>query len=87
MFEGAAPLVVRSIDVGANGICLSFPRPIPPGLLCELNFDVFVDGKSNTVNSRSKAMYCIFSNGEYKVGFQFLGLDLGAMTLLARYMR
>jgi hypothetical protein len=32
-------------------------------------------------------MYCIFSNGEYKIGFQFLSLELAAMTLLAKFMR
>lgn len=86
-FEGAAPLVARTLDVGANGICLSYPEPMPHGLNCELSFDVFVDGKSSTVKTRSKAMYCIFSNGEYKIGFQFLGLELSAMTLLAKFMR
>jgi hypothetical protein len=86
-FEGAAPLVARTIDVGAKGICLSYPQPIPQGLDCELSFDVFVDGRSNTIKTRSKVMYCIFSNGEYKIGFQFLGLDLAAMTVLAKFMR
>jgi hypothetical protein len=40
-----------------------------------------------TIQTRSKALYCVFSNGEYKVGFQFLNLDLGAMTVLARFLR
>jgi hypothetical protein len=86
-FDGAAPLTARTIDVGASGICLSYPQPMPTGLDCELSFDVFLDGKVNTVKTRSRALYCIFSNGEYKIGFQFLGLDLSAMTLLAKFMR
>ena len=87
-FEGAAaPLVARTVDVGANGICLSYPQPMPQGKDCELSFDVFLDGKPNTVRTRSRAMYCIFSSGEYKVGFKFLHLELSAMTLLAKFMR
>ena len=86
-FDGAAPLVGRAVDVGANGICISYPAPLQQGQTCELSFDVFLDGKVNTVKTRSKAMYCIFSNGEYKIGFQFLSLELSAMTLLAKFMR
>jgi hypothetical protein len=86
-FEGAALLVARTIDVSPNGICLSYPQPMPQAQECELCFDLFVDGKSNNIKTRSKAMYCIFSNGEYKIGFQFLSVDLASMTLLAKYMR
>jgi hypothetical protein len=86
-FDGAAPLVARTLDVGANGICISYPQPLQPGQACELSFDVFLDGKANTIKTRSKAMYCIFSNGAYKIGFQFLNLELSAMTLLAKFMR
>jgi hypothetical protein len=32
-------------------------------------------------------MYCIFSNGEFKAGFQFLNLDLNAMSQLSRFLR
>jgi hypothetical protein len=86
-FAGAAPLAARTIDVGANGICLSYPQPMAQGQDCDLVFEVFIDGKLSKVKTRSKAMYCIFSNGEYKIGFRFLSLDLSAMTLLAKFMR
>lgn len=86
-FDGAAALTARTIDVGGNGICLSYPQPMPTGLECEVCFDLFLDGKVSTVKTRSKALYCIFSNGEYKIGFQFLSLELAAMTLLAKFMR
>ncbi len=86
-FEGAAPLSARAIDVSGEGICLSYPDSMQPGLSCDLSFDLFMDGKLSTVKTKSRSTYCIFSNGEYKVGFQFLGLDLAAMTLLAKFMR
>lgn len=86
-FDGAAPLVARTVDVGSNGMCLSYPQPMPAGLECELSFDLFLDGKVSTVKTRSKALYCIFSSGDYKIGFQFLNLELAAMTMLAKFLR
>ena len=85
--EGVGSLTARTVDVGGNGICLAYPQPMPTGRECELSFDLFLDGKVNPVKTRSKALYCIFSNGEYKIGFQFLSLDLAAMTLLAKFLR
>lgn len=86
-FDGAAPVAARTIDVAANGVCVSFPSPIQPGGACDLSFELFMDGKASSVKTRSKASYCIFSNGEYKIGFQFVNIDLSAMTLLARFLR
>jgi hypothetical protein len=52
-----------------------------------LRFDLLVDGNIVPINTRAKASHCILSHGEFKVGFQFLNLDLGAMTALARFLR
>lgn len=86
-FEGGAPLVARTIDVAANGVCISYAEPIQPGRACELSFELYMDGKAASVKTRSKASYCIFSNGQYKIGFQFVNIDLSAMTLLAKFLR
>jgi hypothetical protein len=86
-FDGAQPLVSRTIDVGANGVCISHPAPIQPGRACELSFDLLIDGKLSTIMTRSKASYCILSGDAYKIGFQFVNLDLAAMTLLAKFLR
>lgn len=86
-FEGAAPLVVRTVDVGGNGASISCSEPIQAGRACELSFELFIDGKPSSVKTRSKVSHCIFSSGEYRVGFQFVNLDLAAMTLLAKFLR
>jgi hypothetical protein len=86
-FDGAAPLVVRTVDVGANGVCVHYPAPIQPGRACELCFDLAFDGKATTIKTRSKATYCILSGDVYKIGFQFVNLDLASMTLLAKFLR
>jgi hypothetical protein len=77
----------RTADVGANGLSVMLPAPLQPGQAGQVSFDLFVDGKATTIKTRSKALYCVFSNGEFKVGFQFLNLDLSAMTVLARFLR
>jgi c-di-GMP-binding flagellar brake protein YcgR len=87
VFDGVAPIAARTSDVGGEGVCLTYGQPMPVGETCTLSFELFVDGKLITIKTRSKAMYCIFSNGEYKTGFQFLNLDLAAMTQLAKFMR
>lgn len=87
VFDGATPVMARTADVGSNGICLTHAQPMPTGADCTLSFELFLDGKQSMVKTRSRTMYCIFSNGAYKIGFQFLNLDLAAMTLLAKFMR
>lgn len=86
-FDGAAPLVARTVDAGGNGVCISYPEPIQVGRACELSFDLYMDGKLSTIKTRSKVSHCIFSNGDYRIGFQFVNLDLAAMTLLAKFLR
>jgi hypothetical protein len=85
--EGAAPIPARTSDIGANGISLTIPHPLQSAQTAMLGFDLMVEGKVVPIQARAKVMYCIFSGGEFKAGFQFLNLDLHAMTQLARFMR
>jgi hypothetical protein len=87
VFDGVAPIAARTSDVGGEGVCLTHAKPMPAGETCTLSFELFIDGKLVTIKTRSKARYCIFSNGEYKIGFQFVNLELAAMTQLAKFMR
>jgi hypothetical protein len=87
VMDGAAPVQVRTSDIGANGISVTVPHPLHGGETGTVAFDLLVEGKLVPIQARAKVMYCIFSNGEFKVGFQFLNLDLGAMTQLARFLR
>jgi c-di-GMP-binding flagellar brake protein YcgR len=80
-------MIGRTADVSAHGVSVTLPAPLQPGQACQVSFDVFVDGKLTTIKTRSKALYCVLSNGEFKVGFQFVNLDLSAMTALARFLR
>ncbi len=85
--DGVAPALGRTTDLGANGVSICLAEPMMVGQTGQVSFDIFVDGKPTTISARAKALYCIFSGGEFKVGFQFLNLELPAVTALARYMR
>jgi c-di-GMP-binding flagellar brake protein YcgR len=85
--EGQAPMLVRTMDISANGLSISVPEPMQAGQSGRISFDLLVEGRAVPIAARVKAMYCIFSNGVFKVGFQFLNLDLNAMSQLSRFLR
>jgi c-di-GMP-binding flagellar brake protein YcgR len=85
--DGHAPTMVRTSDISANGVSISVPEPMRVGQAGQVSFDLLVEGKLVPIAARVKAMYCIFSSGEFKVGFQFLNLDLNAMSQLSRFLR
>lgn len=84
---GQAPITGKTTDVGANGVSISIADPLTVGQGGQLTFDLLVEGSFVTINTRAKVLYCIFSSGEFKVGFQFLQPDLAAVTALARFVR
>lgn len=85
--DGQAPMLVRTLDISANGVSISVPEPMRGGQAGQISFDLMVDGKSTPIATRVKVMYCIFSSDEFKIGFQFLNLDMNAISQLARFLR
>jgi hypothetical protein len=85
--EGRAPVLGHTTDIGANGVSITVPDPLQAGQAGLVSFDLLVDGKSVPLRARSKVMYSILSHGEFKIGFQFLHLDLAAMSQLTRFLR
>jgi hypothetical protein len=85
--EGRAPMPGRTSDVGANGVSIAVQNPLQVGQTGQLSFDLLVEGRLTPIAARAKVIYCIFSGGEFKAGFQFLNLDLTAMTQLSRFLR
>ena len=84
--NGNTPQVARTLDVGADGVCLVLDNPVAPGTVADVYFEIFHDGKLQPITSRSKVLYCILSNAGFKVGFQFINLELTSMTVLTKYM-
>ena len=85
--DGQAPIAGKTVDVGANGVSITIADPLTVGQGGQLAFDLLVEGSFVSINTRVKVLYCIFSSGDFKVGFQFLSPDLAAVTALARFMR
>ena len=85
--EGAPPATGRTADVGSSGVSVTLPAPLKVGQDGQVSFELFMDGKATVINTRSRVSYCIFSNNEFKTGFQFVNLDLSAMAVLAKYLR
>lgn len=85
--EGQAPVLARTSDIGSNGVSITMPDPLQAGQSGQLRFDLLVEGQLVPVQARARVMYCIFSGGEFKVGFQFMNLDMSAMSQLARFLR
>ena len=85
--EAEAPVAARTTDVGANGVSVTLAGPVKPGQGCQLGFDLMVEGKIVKINARARVQYCILSQGEFKVGLEFVNLELAAMTALARFLR
>jgi len=85
--EGMAAATGRTADVGANGVSVTTANPLKVGQGGQVSFELFIDGKATVIATRSRVTYCIFSNGEFKIGFQFVNLDLSAMAVLAKFLR
>lgn len=84
--EGAQTVIGRTIDVGAEGVCLFVPGALKAGAIGVVRFEIFHEGKATSFSARSRVQYCILSNGEYKIGFQFVNLELSAMASLAKFL-
>ncbi|MEO7496963.1 MAG: PilZ domain-containing protein [Massilia sp.] len=85
--EGMPPIPARTLDIAANGIAVSTPHQLPVGATGKLSFDLYFEGKMMPISARARALYCIISNGEFKIGFQFISVDLTSMTTLAKFLR
>jgi hypothetical protein len=87
VIEGQPAMMGRTLDVGADGVSMTLAQPLNPGQQVQLRFDLLVEGKLIPIHSKARTAYCILSNGDFKIGFQFLNLDLATSATLARYLR
>ncbi|MFL6656597.1 MAG: PilZ domain-containing protein [Massilia sp.] len=87
MMEGAETVLGRTVDVAGDGVCLLLGNSLKPGTIGTVRFEIFHEGKATSITARSRVQYCILSSGEYKIGFQFVNLELSAMASLARFLR
>lgn len=84
--EGGDTQTARTLDVGTDGLSLLLDNPVPAGATGTVYFEIFHDGKLKPITARSKVQYCILSNAGFKVGFQFINLELASVTILSKYL-
>ncbi len=84
--EGEDTIMARTADVGGDGLCLLVGKSLKAGAIGMVRFELFQDGKAKSIAVRAAVQYCILSNGEYKVGFRFVNLELSAMASLSRFL-
>ncbi len=85
--EGGASVAGRTVDVGGDGVCIMVADSVRAGAIGVVRFELFHDGKVTPVNARARVQYCILTAGEYKVGFQFVNVELSAMAALSRFLQ
>jgi hypothetical protein len=84
--EGEDTIMARTADVGGDGLCLMVGKSLKPGAVGMVRFELLHEGKVKSIAVRASVQYCILTNGEYKVGFRFVNLELSAMAALSRYL-
>ncbi len=85
--DGMEQFLVKTLDICSSGIGVSCPNQLQPGQVGHIAFEMFINGKAFHVASRVKVMYCIYSSVEgFKLGMQFLELDMKGAAAIAKYM-
>lgn len=85
--DGFAPTPGRTLDIGTSGMSIGFDHKLEVGQTGKITFEMFLDGKGQHVSCRSKVSYCIFSGDQFKIGFQFLGLEPVAQLAINKFLR
>jgi len=85
--DGREPVFGKTVDVSVTGCCVCVADPVAVAQSGQVAFDLMVEGHFSHINTRVKAMYCIFGGGDYKIGLKFVELDMPTAAALARYMK
>ena len=85
---GGSSKAVRVWDLGIDGMCLLSPRPIAPGIRCQVAFDLTLgDDAPVHVLVSAKIVHSSYSAaGEFKIGAVFTDLDDDVAQVLVRFV-
>ena len=85
---GGSSKAVRTWDLGIEGMCLLSPRPIAPGMRCQIDFDLTLGHEAPVhVAVSAKVVHSSYSAaGEFKIGAVFVELDEDIARALARFV-
>ena len=84
---GGSAKPVRTWDLGPDGMCLLSPRPIAPGIRCQVAFDLAVgDDAPVRIAVSAKVVHSSYSAaGEFKIGAVFMDLDADTARVLEKF--
>ncbi len=87
VMDGMSPLPGRTLDISLTGLSLTLGNKLPIGQAGHVSFELFLDGKAQIITCRSNVSYCIFSGDDFKIGFQFVNLELSVLTTITKFLR
>lgn len=85
--ESGEAVMGRTFDLGATGVGILLDIPLKTGIQVRVSVGLLVQGIVTPMHAQGRVQYCIFSNGEYRIGFQFLQLEPATVAMLARFLR
>lgn len=85
--EGGDGIMGRTFDLGASGVGVLLDVPLKMALQVRVSIGLLINGVVTPMHSRARVQYCIFSGGEYRIGFQFLQIDSPMAAMLAKFLR
>ena len=79
--------MVRTWDVGLDGMSLVSPKPIPPGTRCTVTLELPEGDTWKPVHVPVKTVYCSLMGSEgVKVGAVFVALDADTERLVQQFV-
>lgn len=79
---GRPPLMGRTVDISLSGISLMLGESLPAGESCVVAFETPVNGNMKRVIASVKAVYSICGADGFRVGFQFVNLDMANTAII-----
>ncbi|MDQ2819966.1 MAG: PilZ domain-containing protein [Pseudomonadota bacterium] len=77
----------RTFDLGASGVGIVLDVPLKMAMQARVSIGLLINGVVTPMHSQARVQYCIFSNGDYRIGFQFLQLNAPTATMLAKFLQ
>lgn len=85
--EGGDGIMGRTFDLGASGVGVLLDVPLKMAVQARVSIGLLINGVVTPMHSQARVQYCIFSSGEYRIGFQFLQLNAATAAMLAKFLQ
>lgn len=88
LFRDSLHLQARTLAVSPNGITMMSPLQITRGKVCDLRFDVPLDGKFLPVQAVSRSLDCVCIGMQgFRTRLEFIQMDATSKRVLSDLMR